>query len=374
MQHNNDKDLCASVQRIATERSEVQPLHTSAAPCSNTGRKIPPQHHLTGRDADTGEEVSIHLNDSGYTEVTRHITQDEHAPATVGLIDALAFSLVPPADKGHEWLLHQMQRFLPITDIVDGNGLSGFEASLGFGNGAGKMAWGGSSQRGRLYFSIMGKGCSLVKDWQALADWLEAHQARLTRVDVAHDDMDGKLVNIRWAVEQYQAGGFNAGGRQPQHKTAGDWLNGDASIQGRTLYVGSRANGKYCRIYEKGKQLGEADSAWTRVEVEWHGKDRLIPYDVLREPGKYLAGAYPCLSFLSVLQERIKTIAKSAQVSYAKAVENAQVLVGKLVNVMMQVNTGDASAVVLALQRDGVPGRLLPYDHYLADHADDLGD
>lgn len=32
-------------------------------------------------------------------------------------------------------------------------------------------------------------------------------------MDVAYDDFEGKLLNIAWAVAQYQANGFNAGGQ-----------------------------------------------------------------------------------------------------------------------------------------------------------------
>jgi phage replication initiation protein len=101
---------------------------------------------------------------------------------------------------------------------------------------------------------------------------------------VAYDDYQGKVVNIAWAVEQYKGEGFNAGGRKPRSECFGDWLDGDASIRGRTLGIGSRASGKYARCYEKGKQLGDAASAWTRIEVEWRAQDRHIPYDILTRP------------------------------------------------------------------------------------------
>lgn len=50
----------------------------------------------------------------------------------------------------------------------------------------------------------MGKGCSMLQDWPAFAEWLEAHKAVIKRADVAYDDMDGKLVSIAWAVDQYR--------------------------------------------------------------------------------------------------------------------------------------------------------------------------
>ncbi len=47
------------------------------------------------------------------------------------------------------------------------------------------------------------------------------------------------------------------------------------------------------RIYEKGKQLGDPESPWVRWELELHNTDREIPFDVLLQPGRYVAGAYP---------------------------------------------------------------------------------
>jgi phage replication initiation protein len=188
----------------------------------------------------------------------------------------------------------------------------------------------------------------------------------IKRVDVAYDDLEGEVVSIAWALEEYESGGFSSLGRPPRHAVFGDWLAGDRSKHGRTLGIGCRANGKYCRIYEKGKQLGEPGSSWVRVEVEWRGKDRLIPFDVLVRPGIYLAGAYPCLAALDIEQSRIKTIANAASTEYDAAVAHAKRQIGRLLNVMMEVCKGDAKEVVSKLRRDGIPTRLANYSHHLA--------
>ena len=243
----------------------------------------------------------------------------------------------------------------------------GFKQSVRFGNGAGLIAWGGASQRGRVYFSIQGQGCAMVEDWAGLASWLRDHSASIKRADVAYDDFGGDVASIAWGVDQYATGGFNAGGRKPRHQVFGDWLAGESSSKGRTLGIGSRTSGKYCRIYEKGKQLGNPASPWTRVEVEWHGKDRLIPYELLTEPGKYLAGAYPCFAFLNAEQARIRTIANSATISFDSAVGHVKQQLGKLVNLMRHVYGGDLGRVVHELWREGIPARIDPYSYHLAD-------
>jgi phage replication initiation protein len=315
-------------------------------------------------DPETGEPV-IPVSYVSHAKLIRHLQPDETSSPSIALIDALAFSLVPPDGCDHEWLLEEMRSFLPIASVEVRAGYNGFKHSARFGDGAGLIAWGGNSQRGRVYFSIQGQGCSLISDWPRLSAWLEAYRASIRRVDVAHDDFDGKAVSIEWAVEQYLNGGFNAGGRQPKHCSIGDWLSGEKATSGRTLNIGSRSGGKLCRVYEKGKEQGNPVSPWARVEVEWRAQDRLIPLDVLARPGHYLAGAYPCLKFLSEEQSRIKTIAKGGTISFERAVGNGRQLVGKLVNLMLQVHGGDAVAVVGRLLRPGIPARVAPYSYHI---------
>ena len=61
----------------------------------------------------------------------------------------------------------------------------------------------------------------MVQGWPELAEWLKAHRAVIKRADVAYDDMEGKLVSIAWAIEQYSGEGFNAVGRKPTHEVYG---------------------------------------------------------------------------------------------------------------------------------------------------------
>jgi phage replication initiation protein len=313
----------------------------------------------------TGERIELTSSGARGILLTRQLDSVENAPPQAALIDALAFSVLPPEEKSYPWVIEQMQQFLPIESIEYRKGLFGFRYSARLGEGAAVIAWGGDSQRGRVFFSLMGQGCSMVKDWPGLQAWLEKYRAVLKRADVAYDDYQGKVVNIAWAVEQYKGEGFNAGGRKPRSECFGDWLDGDASTRGRTLGIGSRASGKYARCYEKGKQLGDAESPWTRIEVEWRAQDRHIPYDILTKPGQYLAGAYPCLAVLNEHQSSIKTVAKAAQIAYDRAVENAKLHCGKIVNLMLAVVGGDYAEVVNQLIRPGFPGRIDPYSYHV---------
>lgn len=356
--------LCLSEEGADLRRADAVGPRAAAAPprVVTTGRK-----RVAGPvDEETGEHIAISASVRGQPVVTRHLSPISDVPEGVAFIDGLAFSVIPPEDLSYAWLLSEMAQFLELGSIELRRGLFGFRYSARFGDGAGVIAWGGESQRGRVFFSLMGQGCSRIANWAGLAGWLERHRAVIKRADVAYDDHEGKLISIAWAVQQYQADGFNAGGRRPRAECLGDWLDGDAATRGRTLGIGNRASGKYARCYEKGKQLGDPASPWTRIEVEWRAQDRYIPYDVLTRPGHYLAGAYPCLAALDELQSVIKTVAKGAQIAFDRAVENAKLHCGKLVDLMLKVYQGDYGEVVNKLRRPGIPARIDPFSYHVA--------
>lgn len=288
-------------------------------------------------------------------------------PQNLAHIDWLAFTLTPPEGCGLSWLWPFLSRFFGIPSMQQVERLgkwNGYTTVFDLG-GHGLLGIGGEHQRGTIHVSLTGSGCAHVTDWQAVQDFLESIKARITRVDLAHDDFEGKTLNMETAVQWYHDGLFKAGGRNPAHRIEGDWLDPD-SPKGRTLYIGRKANGKLCCIYEKGKQLGDASSPWTRAEIRLGGKSRVIPYDVLSRPGHYLAGAYPeALGYLSAVQEKIRTITKVVNLSLAAVIHYARLTGGKVVNLLRNLYEGDDSKVVEALRRDGVPKRLENYADFL---------
>lgn len=236
------------------------------------------------------------------------------------------------------WLREWLQE--PLAG-ESGNGLYGFENSVTFYSFGPELdevpvailAWGGDRQRGRCYLSINGTGCSLVKDWGCVQRILETVKARITRADVAVDDLHGDLIRLDEMPTWYEGGKFNAGGRRPTYKVEGDWFTDLGA--GRTFYVGRRQNGKYCRVYEKGKQLGNRESDWSRFEVELHNVDRIIPYDILTRPSEYFSGCYPvCESLVDVGAERIKTLREEHEISLERLKSYCRIAYGKLIHVL----------------------------------------
>lgn len=232
-------------------------------------------------------------------------------------------------------------------------GLHGYKVSFAIGNTGGMLAYGG--QRGTVLVSLPGAACALITDWQSCYHLFhDILKARISRWDGAVDVFDGKP-SVDDAVLFYQTGQFNAGGNKPSCKQHGNWLEDDGS--GRTFYVGKRENGKLLRVYEKGKQLGDSSSSWVRWELELHNRDRVIPWDVILEPGKYLAASYPCMTWASDVQERIRTTRQTATLGYQHLIYYARQAYGPLINVMLEVE-GSAEKVIECLLRPGVPARL----------------
>jgi len=218
----------------------------------------------------------------------------------------------------------------------------------------GKIAWGGDSQKGRVYLSLSGTLCARIRMWEPLSLLLMLSEARITRVDLAHDDIDG-VRSVDHAVELYDAGRFNAGGRNPMCEMQGDWKQ--VSGKGRTFYVGRKAHGKLLRVYEKGKQLGDPTSPWVRWEVEFHNRDRWIPYEVLTEPARFLAGSFPALEFVSDVRTPIRIQRKAVHASLEHLTHWLSQSYGKTLNAL-RLQGLDAEDILAHLLRPGLPNRL----------------
>lgn len=294
----------------------------------------------------------------GESHLSRIRTQGKGANPLAALVDYLNCTF--PTRGGKDVPRDFLERLAGATGDAFGTmqerlerGLHGWTRSFAFERGKVLYAIGG--QRNTAYLSIPGEGCSLVPDWIRLASFLRDDlRGHLTRLDLAHDDFDG-IHNIEDMVERHRRGEFKTGGRQPKAREAGDWLFPDGS--GRTFYIGHRRNGKLYRGYEKGKKEGCPNSCWMRHEVELHNLDREIPWEAVLAPGRYLAGAYPALSWVSEDASRIRTLKRADQIGYDRLVRSAKASYGPLVNVMRD-REGSDEAVVSMLIRPGAPKRL----------------
>lgn len=278
--------------------------------------------------------------------------ESSSSPPVAISLDWLAFTFVP---QGGGWVLLVqafLRDFFALTGWEEQGGYRGYACSANVDGAI--VAWGGESQRGSVHVSLSASCLGSCRSWSAVVDWLAAHGARLTRVDIAADDFSGELINFAWGVEQLKSGGFTVGGRKP----SGRFVTHDDDGIGSTMYVGRRENGKLCRVYEKGKQLGDRLSRWCRFEVEWRAKDRVLALDMLLDPASYLAGAFPCVAFLSTVAERVRTVKQRVVISYKRAVEIARMHAGRVVNLILEVTGGDIGECVSLLRRSGLPARV----------------
>ncbi len=246
-------------------------------------------------------------------------------------------------------------------------GINYYEEAYQLENDCGFICIGG--QNNTMMLSISGQGCTLGKyGWEEdLHAWLSlyAHRPKITRIDYAFDDLVGGLVSPDWADEQDTLGGFTCGGRPPAFRTDGCWKRPDGN--GRTAYIGKRTSSKFCRVYEKGKQLGDPDSMWTRVEVEFKARSYYIPLDALLNASEHFLAAYPCFHIFDDQSKAIKfeLLQQKAEIVWDKAIEITRHQFGKYLNAFRKFYGDDTKVLdILMPEKDEFPKRLkqLPAD------------
>lgn len=211
---------------------------------------------------------------------------------------------------------------------------------------------GKNNQQGTMLVELSGQGCLHAKaGWEKrLFDFLRdtANRPVITRIDLCHDDMTGELHSPDWAEAQWLAGGFTkCVGKDPNIERAGNWHKPTGA--GRTLYIGSRKHSSmFVREYEKGKEQGDPDSPWNRLELEIKNADRVIPLDILVRPSDYFVAAYPALEIFSsfLTPERIAVKKQKAEIGVAAAKEIVKHQFGKYLRVLRDLYDGDGNKLL----------------------------
>jgi len=304
--------------------------------------------------------TSSHTSPLGLTPSTFSCIVD-YLSLTFSIVDVHTHRKVKNPDNTIQTIEDEAQAFLlKLVDYIPhlnwqdrDKGLFGYKQSIGLyrdEQAGGLLAFDGNN--GTCLLSLTGKGCSGVNMVELRRFLEKLPSVKITRVDLAHDDLDGAL-NVDYFLAQYKAGNFHVKGTAPGSRYIDDLGNNT----GCTLYVGNKDNGKEACIYEKGKQMRDKDSKWLRVEGRLTSVDRIIPFDTLTSPEMYLAGLYPPFRYLCVFHERIEVIKKHAKLAMEQMIGYASVAYGKLVNVMVEIgNTPDE--IIKALRVDGCPKRL----------------
>lgn len=184
------------------------------------------------------------------------------------------------------------------------NGLNGYSYALSMPLQSGIVHVGHTSKT--VLVTVTGQGAIAAKEgWETRLYWfLLGVEGWLTRIDWAYDDYQADIFPVRKMREAAKNGAFQRQGRPPKVELRGPWEQDDPEGAGLTLYIGSRMSGKLARIYEKGKQLGDENSPWVRFEIEMHNSSYQLVLEMLVEPTRWFAGAYPCCEWIEQGGER----------------------------------------------------------------------
>lgn len=245
--------------------------------------------------------------------------------------------------------------------------------SLGGESGAyGFVAFGGAQQRNSVCIHITGAGCISAKDgWEhRLYEFIEneAPYTKITRIDIAHDFMNGEYT-AEQCFEDWKNGLFKNGRTSPKVERVGtDWDNHDDS--GKTCYVGKGSRQFYA--YEKGKQLGDKSSPWVRGELRLRNKDLLIPHDTLINAGDYLAGSFPALANIldkHIAPKKVELKEKEQEISVEHVLFHARNQASRAIAMLNHLGF-DESEIIETLwnKASGLPARVDP-ERYDCNHV-----
>lgn len=219
----------------------------------------------------------------------------------------------------------------------------------------------GVGDDGRMCISLTGQGCQHVPHWPSVAANLDAIGGRITRLDIAVDDLTGETFDIHTFLDLYDNGAFTMNGRPPTPLFVSDM----GSNKGCSFYVGQKGH-KQLNVYEKGKQLGDPESRHTRCELRLYAKRLDLPTDALRNPGKYFAGAYPALAAYVVGEaERLMVKERMVNASAKAMVKFLRTQAGTGLHLVMDALGDDALEYLMQnIVRPGRPGR---FKHFSGD-------
>lgn len=331
-----------------------------------------------GENTDDAEDmgyVDLVLTNSGKLKT---VMVRKPAPAQICIVDWINFTILEDT-----WFRTARQTLVTDDEIMQeaskylekifgfgiceqrATGMNFYQRSWILGDAMGFVCFGG--QRQTMQITLTGQGCTnALHGWEKrLHEFLTTVAVRpsITRLDLAHDDFAGSYLSVDWAESQWHEGGYSmaVGGRPPSIERVGNWHR--PSGKGRTLTIGLRTSGKFCRFYEKGKKEGDKLSTWTRCEVEFKNSDRVIPFEALTSPSDFFLAAYPCFTTFAhaCTPRRMEVKKKTAQVVIEACIEVTKHQFGKYLRVFRDLYGDKATLdMVCHADKDAWPKRMKP--------------
>lgn len=263
------------------------------------------------------------------------------------------------------------------ADLLPGGGMNGYRASVKAGQ---YMMIAGGANNDTIMVTIYGFAFASCDPGmpKRLAQLIDAiPSAHLTRIDIAYDDFAREIFNP-WKIEQqWNAGQFSATNspKKSKLKFDGDYLRGDPDGMGITAYIGSKGSGKYIRIYEKGRQLGDPKSQWVRAEVELSNSVYQLVPEMLIRPTSYFVMLCPAFSQISYQQgaSKIERQGREALTTVEKVVETIRTQYGTYLSTLRQEFYGSDRELLDAVCRTGKTPKVLERAIQLSDAALNVG-
>lgn len=213
---------------------------------------------------------------------------DNNRENLISLIDWLSFTLKTVAHESEHGTIRTavtvndvcMLLNIPESEFVDmPRGLHGYHYQKVCGDI--RILFGGTGDMG-IHVQMSGQGCRQWEtyfgdQWDALIEELLNHDAKISRIDLAVDDIryhdDKPYFKVGDLIKRAKKGLCRSKWRsaQPTEKIK----LADGSSHGKTIYYGSPTSKMQLRIYEKnfervnaGKELEEGLTAWNRIELQ----------------------------------------------------------------------------------------------------------
>jgi DNA relaxase NicK len=234
------------------------------------------------------------------------------------------------------------------------------------GAACGDLCFGGERQMGTVSVEMTGAACARVaavrpfaEAWGHVRCLLETVRAKITRLDIAHDDYAGEH-DLDLAVRMYEGGEFKpsgGGGSQPAMNRQG-WNDGS----GQTVYIGKSTGSRQLCVYQKGREQGLRDGDegvdWVRWEARFFNRDRPVPLEALDAPWEFMVGQYPALSWISSCMSVIRVAVKRTKANLAGAIRHCKRQYGSLLGLVARNQMDDETIgrfVRLKLARAALP-------------------
>lgn len=238
-------------------------------------------------------------------------------------------------------------------------GIFGYSAAIQIGN-FGLVAAGGNGWT--CYISLTGHAFACCDAGLCLRLYQfcnESPTARLTRIDLCHDDFEGANFNPHKMFDAWHEDKFTAerGNRKrPRLEKRGDWERGDEDNRGLTLYIGARTSGRLMRFYEKGKQLGDQSSPWCRAEIELRNNVFHLVSEMLINPTGYFIACSPVFALVALTTEPVKLdrIAREGIATVERVLEIIKTQYGVHLDVLRKEFFGTDAELLDAITRVGV--------------------